>query len=68
MLFVAIATVVSMFGEVQSYYEAFSERWLLALMGTLILAFDVWVILEGFKMLLSDSTETVPELETRPWT
>jgi carbon starvation protein len=68
MLFVAIATVVSMFGEVQSYYEAFSERWLLALMGTLILAFDVWVILEGFKMLLSDSTETVPQLETRPWT
>jgi carbon starvation protein len=64
MLFVAIATVLSMLGEVQSYYAAFSERWLLAVMGTLILAFDIWVILEGFKVLLSDTSETAPQLET----
>ena len=60
MLFVAIATVLSMLGEIQGYYADFSERWLLAIMGTLILAFDVWVILEGLRLLLRDAELAAP--------
>jgi hypothetical protein len=41
-----------MVGEVRSYFLASS--WLLAVMGTLILACDVWVMLEGTRLLLAD--------------
>ncbi|MCP5059135.1 MAG: carbon starvation protein A [bacterium] len=53
MLLVGLATVVAMTGEVISYYQAFSERWLLAISGSTILVLDVWVMLEGLKVLLS---------------
>jgi carbon starvation protein len=51
MIFVGIATVASMLGEVRSYFGAFSEQWLLALMGSAILVLDIWVILEGMRVL-----------------
>jgi carbon starvation protein len=54
MIFVALATVFSMLGEVRGYFEAFSERWLLAVLGSLILALDVWVILEGTRALFAE--------------
>ena len=60
MLFVAIATVFSMLGEIQGYYAHFSERWLLAIMGSVILAFEVWVILEGLKLLVRDADLAAP--------
>ncbi|MCP3987297.1 MAG: carbon starvation protein A [bacterium] len=53
MLLVGLATLVAMTGEVISYYQAFSERWLLAVSGSIILILDVWVLLEGLKVLLS---------------
>jgi carbon starvation protein len=55
MIFVGIATVVSMLGEVQGYFLDFSERWLLALMGSLILILDLWVVFEGVRVLLADT-------------
>jgi carbon starvation protein len=55
MIFVGIATVVSMLGEVRGYFGAFSERWLLALMGSIILVLDVWVIGEGVRVLVKDA-------------
>jgi carbon starvation protein len=55
MIFVGLATVVSMLGEVQGYFMAFSERWLLAIMGSLILVLDLWVVFEGVRVLLSDA-------------
>jgi carbon starvation protein len=51
MLLVGSATVLAMLGEVRGYYAAFGDRWLLAAMGTVILAADVWVLLEGLRLL-----------------
>ena len=54
MIFVGLATVVSMLGEVRGYFAAFSEQWLLAILGSLILALDLWVIGEGTRVLMAD--------------
>ena len=51
MLLVGTATLVAMLGEVHGHLM--SQRWLLASMGSLILFLDVWVLLEGFRMLFS---------------
>ena len=58
MLLVGVATVVAMTGEVIGYYQAFSERWLLAVSGSIILILDVWVMLEGLKVLLASRPES----------
>ncbi len=57
MLFVGAATVVAMLGEVRGYFLNFSEQWLLALMGGLILVLDVWVVLEGLRVLRQPGPE-----------
>ena len=54
MLLVGTATLVAMLGEVRGHLM--SQRWLLASMGSLILFLDVWVLLEGFRMLFSRKT------------
>jgi carbon starvation protein len=59
MIFVGAATLVAMLGEVWSYFENFGEQWLLALMGSLILVLDVWVIGEGLRVLLADGAARV---------
>ena len=53
-VFVAAATVAAMLGEVRSYFEDFGSQWLLAVMGSLILVLDVWVIGEGFWVLIGE--------------
>ncbi|MEM7411629.1 MAG: carbon starvation protein A [Myxococcota bacterium] len=53
MIFVGIATVFSMFGEVRGYFDDFGERGLLAVLGTTILLLDLWVIFEGMRVLAS---------------
>ncbi len=55
MIFVAAATVWAMGGNVLGYFADFEQLWLLAISGTLILALDVWVILEGLRALASES-------------
>jgi carbon starvation protein len=52
MILVAAATVAAMLSEVRSYFA--TSSWLLAIMGTLILACDVWVILEGARLLVTE--------------
>ncbi|MBW2445166.1 MAG: carbon starvation protein A [Deltaproteobacteria bacterium] len=49
MVFVAAATLVAMTGEVFGYFT--KELWLLAGVGTVILACDVWILLEGLRLL-----------------
>ena len=49
MILVVAATLVAMIGELRGYFEG--EQWLLAGIGTIILACDVWVILEGLRAL-----------------
>ncbi|MDX1650513.1 MAG: carbon starvation CstA 5TM domain-containing protein, partial [Myxococcota bacterium] len=53
MLLVAVATVAAMLGEVAGYYAHFAEQGLLAVMGSVILVCDVWIVLEGLKLLAS---------------
>jgi hypothetical protein len=52
MIFVGGATVTAMLGEVAGYFRNFSDQWLLAAMGGSILVFDVWVMVEGIRVLL----------------
>ncbi|MGD2113570.1 MAG: carbon starvation protein A [Acidobacteriota bacterium] len=49
MVLVAAATVAAMLSELRSYFA--SQSWLLAVMGTIILACDVWVMMEGVRVL-----------------
>ena len=51
MIVIGLATLVSMTSEVIGYFQAFSERWLLAATGSAILVLDVWVLLEGSRVL-----------------
>ena len=60
MIFVGAATVVAMLGEVRGYWTNFSEQWLLAVMGSLILVLDVWVVLEGARVLIADRGAAQP--------
>ncbi|MGH0030596.1 MAG: carbon starvation CstA family protein [Myxococcota bacterium] len=65
MIFVATATVFSMLGEVRGYFAAFGDQWLLAVMGSLILALDVWVIFEGLRVLRRDAPGLAPSAEVQ---
>ena len=53
MVFVAAATLVAMTGEVLGYFR--DARWLLAGIGSVILACDVWILLEGLRLLFGDA-------------
>jgi len=52
MLLVAAATITAMLGEVYGYYVNFGEQWLLAVIGSLVLVCDVWILLEGLRVLI----------------
>jgi carbon starvation protein len=52
MILVAAATLLAMSGELIAYFEA--GRWLLFGMGSVILACDVWILLEGLRLLFGD--------------
>ncbi|MEE8580464.1 MAG: carbon starvation protein A [Myxococcota bacterium] len=52
MILVSAVTVWAMIGSVIGYYADFGERWLLAIMGSVILVLDVWVLLEGVRVLI----------------
>jgi len=51
MIAVAVMTAWAMVGNLFDYYANFEELWLLSLSGTLILALDIWILLEGFRTL-----------------
>ena len=51
MIAVSAVTAWAMVGNLLDYYADFETLWLLSISGTLILALDIWVLLEGFKIL-----------------
>lgn len=51
MVMVATVTAWAMVGNLFDYYANFETLWLLSLSGTLILALDLWILLEGFRVL-----------------
>ena len=60
MLLVGAVTLWAMAGNVIGYFSNFEEAWLLAISGTIILALDVWILLEGGRVLFDGRT---PELQ-----
>jgi carbon starvation protein len=54
MLAVGSVTGWAMAGNLLDYYQNFDDLWLLALSGTLILALDLWIMLEGLAMLIGE--------------
>jgi carbon starvation protein len=63
MIFVGLATVTAMLGELRGYFANFGDQWLLAIMGSLILLLDIWVIGEGARVWLAERgrLEAAPE-------
>lgn len=59
MVIVAAATAWAMVGNLIEYYAHFEDLWLVSLSGTLILALDVWILLEGFRALRSAEPSTL---------
>jgi carbon starvation protein len=60
MVLVAAATAWAMTGNLIQYFAAFSDLWLLAISGTVILALDVWILLEGARMLIDGRSRPTP--------
>jgi carbon starvation protein len=54
MLLVSVLTAWAMLGNLAGYYANFEAQWLLALSGTLILALDAWITLEGLHLLFAE--------------
>ena len=54
MIFVCVATVAAMLGEVVGYFQNFADQALLAVIGSVVLVFDVWIIAEGLRMLAAE--------------
>jgi carbon starvation protein len=67
MLAVTGVTAWAMMGNLVQYYASFSELWLLALAGTLILALDVWITLEGLTMLMRERGRIAPAVADAPF-
>jgi len=53
MLLVGAVTLWAMAGNLVDYFGNFEELWLLAISGSVILALDVWIILEGLSTLMA---------------
>jgi carbon starvation protein len=56
MLLVGAVTLWAMVENVIGYFSNFEEAWLLAISGTIILALDVWILLEGGRVLFDGRT------------
>ena len=51
MILIGAVTVFAMAGNLIDYFANFEELWLLAIVGSVILVLDIWVILEGIHAL-----------------
>lgn len=58
MAFVAVATLAAMVGEARAHFA--SANWLLAGSSTLIGVLDVWILLEGLRILLAERRAAEP--------
>ena len=58
MVFVATATLLAIIGEARGHFAA--GNWLLAGSSSLILALDVWILLEGLQLLRRERGAQAP--------
>jgi carbon starvation protein len=54
MALVASVTLWAMTGNLVRYFEDFEQLWLLAISGSLIAVFDVWILIEGARLLVGE--------------
>ena len=67
MLAVGGVTAWAMVGNLVDYYADFTDLWLLAISGTLILALDLWIMLEGLRTLLEERGAREPAPAQAPF-
>lgn len=63
MVAVAAVTAWAMVFNLIDYYANFEALWLLSISGTLILALDIWILLEGWKALRAAQPAARTQLE-----
>ena len=52
MALVASVTIWAMLGNLARYFDDFERLWLLAISGSLILVLDIWILIEGARLIL----------------
>jgi carbon starvation protein len=52
MALVASVTLWAMVGNLVQYFADWEQLWLLAISGSLIVVFDIWIVIEGLRLLL----------------
>jgi len=57
MALVASVTLWAMTGNLVRYFGDFEQLWLLAISGSLIAVLDVWILIEGARLLIGDRRE-----------
>ena len=60
MVALALTTAWAMAGNLRHYYADFETLWLLALSGTAVLGLDLWILLEGGRILLRPAAPPPP--------
>ena len=66
MALVGSVTIWAMIGNLIQYFGDFERLWLLALSGGLILVFDVWILIEGARLMLGPPRAAGPVVESPP--
>ena len=61
MVALSLTTAWAMTGNLQHYFADFENLWLLALSGTAVLGLDLWILLEGGRLLLARSAQQPSE-------
>ena len=61
MVALALTTAWAMAGNLQHYYADFESLWLLALSGTAVMGLDLWILLEGGRLLLKPASVQPPD-------
>ncbi len=60
MALVGSVTIWAMMGNLVRYFGDFEQLWLLAISGSLILVFDVWILIEGVRLIARPRREAAP--------
>jgi len=57
MILIGGVTFFAMLGNLIDYFANFGELWLLACSGSVVLVLDIWIILEGVRILSNPDAE-----------
>jgi carbon starvation protein len=60
MALVGSVTIWAMMGNLVRYFGDFEQLWLLAISGSLILVLDVWILIEGVRLIAGPRRESAP--------